>query len=457
MHVPGLAGPGMRAAARRRLAVRACCRSRPPRCRAVLAPRGVGGVSVAWALACIVVAAGGDLRWRRGGFAAALLTCCCSSRSIAIPARARSAALKYLVIGVGGLFTYDLFLYSQAQLLGGTRRRELERARHRQRACGAADRARRPPPAEQRPARVRLAPGHVLHHHVPGRRRLSAGDGGRRLRHPRSSAASWGEPARGVFLVGAFARARRARDLGGDAPARARLPQQAFLSQQVRLPRRVAALHQDAVGQRRANVQRASVRAVAQSFRAPGGMLFMREESGRRFVPVAAWPLALGELASVDARPREDDMLASCASGAGSSTCRNAPREPGAVRRRRAARLARRRPRCASSRRSSSSTRWSGFFVLFDPPPPFELTFEDRDLLKTVGRHVATQLAQHEADRRSPSSPVRGLQPADGVHDARPEELRRAALAGRGQRGETRHNPEFIDDAIGTIANTSSA
>ena len=38
--------------------------------------------------------------------------------------------------------------------------------------------------------------------------------------------------------------------------------------------------------------------------------------------------------------------------------------------------------------------------MLYDPPPPFELTYEDRDLLKTVGRHVATQIAQQEADRQ---------------------------------------------------------
>ena len=44
--------------------------------------------------------------------------------------------------------------------------------------------------------------------------------------------------------------------------------------------------------------------------------------------------------------------------------------------------------------------RMVGFVVLYEPPPPFELTYEDRDLLKTVGAHVATHLAQHEADRR---------------------------------------------------------
>ena len=49
---------------------------------------------------------------------------------------------------------------------------------------------------------------------------------------------------------------------------------------------------------------------------------------------------------------------------------------------------------------AAARSAWSGFVLLYDPPPPFELTYEDRDLLKTVGRHVATQIAQHEADRK---------------------------------------------------------
>ena len=61
----------------------------------------------------------------------------------------------------------------------------------------------------------------------------------------------WGETARGVFLVGAFALLDPAGDLRGDAPPPARVREQTFLSQQIRLPRRVAALHQDAVGARR--------------------------------------------------------------------------------------------------------------------------------------------------------------------------------------------------------------
>ena len=94
-------------------------------------------------------------------------------------------------------------------------------------------------------------------------------------------------------------------------------------------------------------------------------------------------------------------------------------------------------------------------FVLYDPPPPFELTYEDRDLLKTVGRHVATQLAQHEADRRLAES--RQFEAYNRLTAFMMHDLKNsvgAAAAGRRQRERHKHNPEFIDDAIGTIANT---
>src|SRR5690606_648589 len=42
--------------------------------------------------------------------------------------------------------------------------------------------------------------------------------------------------------------------------------------------------------------------------------------------------------------------------------------------------------------------RLLGFMVLYDPPAPFKLTYEDRDLLQTVGRHVSIQITQHQAD-----------------------------------------------------------
>ncbi len=122
---------------------------------------------------------------------------------------------------------------------------------------------------------------------------------------------------------------------------------------------------------------------------------------GQRFVPAAAWPISSSRSTASTALPASDDL----------------PRVS------RAHAVDRRPARTAAHARTSTTTsrcrtgcgpirslrivspllqldRLVGFVLLYDPPPPFELTYEDRDLLKTVGRHVATHLAQHEADRR---------------------------------------------------------
>src|SRR5690606_24296409 len=96
-----------------------------------------------------------------------------------------------------------------------------------------------------------------------------------------------------------------------------------------------------------------------------------------------------------------------------------------------------------------------GFFVVFEPPAPFELTYEDRDLLNTAGQHVATLLLQHEADRRlaelSQFEAYNRLT-AFVMHDLKNSAAQLSLVVGNAVKHK--HNPEFIDDAIETIANT---
>lgn len=98
-----------------------------------------------------------------------------------------------------------------------------------------------------------------------------------------------------------------------------------------------------------------------------------------------------------------------------------------------------------------------GFVVLAEPPPPFELTYEDRDLLKTVGSHVATHLAQHEADRRlSESRQFEAYHrlTAFVMHDLKNLAAQLSLLVANAEKHK--RNPEFVDDAIGTIANSTT-
>jgi putative PEP-CTERM system histidine kinase len=95
-----------------------------------------------------------------------------------------------------------------------------------------------------------------------------------------------------------------------------------------------------------------------------------------------------------------------------------------------------------------------GFVLLYEPPPPFELTYEDRDLLKTVGRHVATQIAQQEADRKLTESrqfEAYNRLTAFMMHDLKNSAAQLRLILDNYERHK--RNPEFIDDAMGTIAN----
>jgi putative PEP-CTERM system histidine kinase len=97
-----------------------------------------------------------------------------------------------------------------------------------------------------------------------------------------------------------------------------------------------------------------------------------------------------------------------------------------------------------------------GLVALADPPPPFKPNYEDRDLLKTVGRHVAVHLAQFEADRRlSESRQFEAYHrlTAFVMHDLKNLTAQLALIVSNAEKHK--RNPEFVDDAIATIANST--
>jgi putative PEP-CTERM system histidine kinase len=97
-----------------------------------------------------------------------------------------------------------------------------------------------------------------------------------------------------------------------------------------------------------------------------------------------------------------------------------------------------------------------GFVALADPPPPFSPNYEDRDLLKTVGRHVAVHIAQFEADRRlSESRQFEAYHrlTAFVMHDLKNLTAQLALIVSNAEKHK--RNPEFVDDAIATIANST--
>lgn len=101
--------------------------------------------------------------------------------------------------------------------------------------------------------------------------------------------------------------------------------------------------------------------------------------------------------------------------------------------------------------------RLFGFIVLLKPLITYSLNFEDHDLLKTVGKQVATHINQAESDRRlsevSQFTTYNRLT-AYLMHDLSNLIAQHSLVVQNAER--FRNNPDFVDDAIDTIAHSVS-
>jgi putative PEP-CTERM system histidine kinase len=86
-------------------------------------------------------------------------------------------------------------------------------------------------------------------------------------------------------------------------------------------------------------------------------------------------------------------------------------------------------------------------------PGPPKLNYEDRDLLKTVGRHVAVHLVQEKADRllaEAKQFEAYNRLTAFLMHDLKNLVAQQSLIVQNAEKHK--HNPEFVDDAMRTIA-----
>ena len=101
--------------------------------------------------------------------------------------------------------------------------------------------------------------------------------------------------------------------------------------------------------------------------------------------------------------------------------------------------------------------RLFGFIVLLKPMVTFQLNFEDHDLLKTVGKQVATHINQAEIGRRlaeiSQFTTYNRLG-AYLMHDLSNLIAQHSLVVQNAER--FRDNPDFVDDAFKTIAHSVS-
>jgi len=363
-------------------------------------------------------------------------------------------SLKYFTIGVGMLFAYDLFLYSQAELLRGVSL-DAWNARGLLTALAVpliAIAVRRDPKWSLDIFVSRQIVFYTSTVMAAGVYLVLMALGGY---YVREIGGTWGNVAQIVFFAGAIV---VLVTLLASASLRRRA--QVFISKHfyrnkydyrlewLRFIGTLSSTEED-------DVRRTAIRAMAQIFASPGGILFLIDDSARRYVPYAAWPMRLETIPEVASLAADDDLprfIERTQWIVDVVEYRRTPDVYGNIH----------LPAWLDGHKALRIVspllqleRLVGFVVLYDPPPPFELTYEDRDLLKTVGRHVATHMAQHDADRKLAESrqfEAYNRLTAFMMHDLKNSVAQLKLIVANAERH--RRNPEFIDDAIGTVGNT---
>lgn len=363
-------------------------------------------------------------------------------------------SLKYFVTGVGILFAYDLFLYSQAELLRGITA-EAWNARGAINALAVpliAIAVRRYPQWSLDVFVSRQVVFYTTTFMGVGAYLLLMASGGY---YVREIGGDWGRLGQIMFFAGAAVVL-----IFLIASASLRRYARVFISKhfyrnkydyRIEWLRFISTLST----RREEDVRRTSICAIAQIFSSPAGVLFMLDETGKRFEPTAAWPMRVDDIDGIGSIRAEEELPRFLHRTRWIIDVREYRRSPDVYDNLNLPEWVLANPEIRVLTPLLQLERVVGFVLLYEPPPPFELTYEDRDLLKTVGRDVATHLAQHDADRKLAESAqfeAYNRLTAFLMHDLKNSVAQLKLIVANAERHK--HNPEFVDDAIGTISNT---
>ncbi len=363
-------------------------------------------------------------------------------------------ALRYFVVGVGGMFVYDLFLFSQAELASGISADAWN-------ARGVINSFAVPMIALAVRSNPQWSLNIFVSRQVVFYTATFAAVGIYLVAMVlgvyvvRDLGVSWGDVGETMFIAGA------AVVLVGLVTSRALRRQAAvFISKHFysnkydyriewsRFIQTLSSASED-------DIRRTSVRAVAQIFSSPGGILFLRDEQGRQFVPATGWPIRVDAVIGIAPVSANSDLVRFVHEKQWIIDLHEYRRIPDFYQNIGLPDWLRANPTLRIVSPILELDRLAGFFVLYDPPPPFELTYEDRDLLKMVGRHVATQLAQRDADRKLAESrqfEAYNRLTAFMMHDLKNSVAQLQLIVANAERHKLK--PEFMEDTVGTIANT---
>lgn len=395
--------------------------------------------------------------WAQGGLLLALLGLVLLEQLVRNTREEGRYALRYFAIAVGVMFAYDLFMYSQALLL-----RDLDLASWTARGIVMlltvpmiALAARRNPQWSLNVFVSRHVVFYTTSFIALGAYLLLMALGGYLIN---LYGGTWGDAARLVFFAGAGVVLLL---LVASGVVRRRL--RVFLSKhfyrnkydyRVEWLRFIGTLSAPEHG---VDPRENAVRAIAQLIGSPGGVLFMRRDDTGEYKASAAWPP--GDFTEVRRFPLlapTDDLVSFMQRALWVVDLREVQASPDVYRNMELPPLLRSTARYRLVVPLAHIEELIGFVLLSSPPEPFHPNYEDHDLLKTVGRHVAVHLAQIEADKQlSESRQFEAYHrlTAFVMHDLKNLAAQLALIVSNADRH--RRNPEFVDDAISTIANST--
>ena len=366
-------------------------------------------------------------------------------------------ALKYLVIGLGVLFAYDLFVFSQAQLVKGIDVASWQ-ARGLVNALVVpliALAARGNPQWSLNVFVSRQVIFYTTSFLAVGAYLVVMAAGGYLIRF---YGGTWGRIAQIAFFAGAgivlaslLASASLRRQLRVFLSKHFYRNKYDYRVEWLRFIDTLSSSDPDA------DPFQNGVRAIAQIVGSPGGALYMPVEGAQVFAPAAGWPEGHFPRGRFPVVPADDELFAFMRRRHWVVDLEEYRAGPDAYQNVALPEFLRNQQRLRLIVPLVLHDDCLGFVILADPPPPFDLTYEDLDLLKTVGRHVATHLAQHESDRKLAESrqfEAYHRLTAFVMHDLKNLTAQLSLLVANAEKHK--RNPEFVDDAISTIANSTS-
>lgn len=202
------------------------------------------------------------------------------------------------------------------------------------------------------------------------------------------------------------------------------------------------------------NVPATAIRAVAQIVNSPGGVIWLQEQEGEAYLPMGSWRCDIPAVSPIGQKASLVEFLRDRQWVVDLEEMKQHP--------------ARYEDLSLEPWFSMTQVWWLvvplvlgsrlfGFVLLQKPRVVPALNFEDHDLLRTVGRHVATHINQAESDRRLAESSQFGTYnrlTAFLMHDLNNLVAQQSLVVKNAER--FRQNPKFVDDAIETIAHSVS-